>query len=70
MLNFFPEGILPGAEKRLYPSRDVASFLELYAISAQIYNYCLLDKAQPGWAVAGKQLQQAMVVSWNVGERK
>ena len=54
MLNVFPEGILPGVEERLYPSRDVASFLELYTISTQIDHYCLLNRAQTGWAVAGK----------------
>ena len=54
MLNFFPENVLPGAEKKLYPSRDAATFLELYTISAQIYENCLWNKGEPGWAVAGK----------------
>ncbi len=54
MLNVFPEGVLPGVEERLYPSRDVASFLELYTLSTQIDHYCLLNRAQTGWAVAGK----------------
>lgn len=54
MLNVFPQGYLPGAEKRMYPSRDVASFLELYTLSTQIYHYCVVDKAQQGWAPAGK----------------
>ena len=70
MLNFFPDGILSGAEKRCYPSRDVSPFLELYTISTQIYDHCLLTKSQPGWAVAGKQIQKAMIVSGNVRERK
>ena len=54
ILNFFPEGILPGAEETVYSSRDVSSFLELYTTATQIYQYCLLNKAQPGWAVAGR----------------
>ena len=70
MVNVFPQGYLPGAEKRTYPSRDVASFLELYTLSNQIYHYCMVNKAQPGWAPAGKQFQQAIIVPINVKERK
>lgn len=70
MLNVLPEGILPGAERRFYPSRDVASFPELYTIANQIYSWCLLTGSQTGWGVAGKQLQQAMVVSGDARERR
>ena len=68
MLSFFPENVLPGAEERFYSSRDAATFLELYTISTQIYDNCLGNKNQTGWAVAGKQLRQAIIISGSVGE--
>ena len=54
MLNVFPQGTIPGAEEGTFPSRDVASFYELYTIVNQIFQTCLLNQALPGWGVAGE----------------
>ena len=70
MVNFFPQGYLPGSDKTLYPSRDVASFSELYTLATRIYHYCMINQARPGWAPAGKQIQQAIIVFRIMKERE
>ena len=56
MLDFFPEGSLPGEMKRPFDpdDTDVVSFNGLWLVADLIETCCLLGKHQPGWASAGR----------------
>ena len=55
MLNFFPNGKLPGIEKgTAFPSRDQASFLDVYVAALKLQRVCSETRSQPGWAPVGE----------------
>ena len=55
MLNFFPNGRLPGIEKGIaFPSRDQASFLDVYVVALKLQRACSETRSQPGWAPVGE----------------
>lgn len=57
MLDFFPEGTLPGEDPPgpdSYANTDVASFEDLWIAADLIEICCLMMQRIPGWTPVGK----------------